>query len=92
MIGRPPRSRDIAAGFADPADSGGLHPCPACSAAGGDASPTRPAVDRRLCGTALAPPVHEFHINRADAFFALGLASDSARASAGAERARNSAI
>ncbi len=67
------------AGLADPADGGGLHPYSACSAAGGAASPTRPAVDRPLCGAALAPPVREFRINRADAFFTLGLASDSAQ-------------
>ena len=67
-----------AAGLADISDGDTLHPYSACSGAGssGGAS-TRPAVDRPLCGAALAPPQRELRITRADAFFSLGLAGDS---------------
>ena len=64
--------------LADPSGAGSLHPYSACSGAGGSSS-TRPAVDRPFCGAALAPPARELRIDRADAFFSLGLAADSSQ-------------
>jgi len=68
-----------AAALAGLPDADTFHPYSACTGAGGSASPTRPAVDRPLCGAALAPPARELRINRADAFFSLGLAGDSSQ-------------
>lgn len=62
-----------AAALADLSDAGTLRPYSACSNAGGAG---HPAVDRPLCGAALAPPVREFRVDRADAFLSLGLAGD----------------
>jgi hypothetical protein len=65
-----------AAGLVDLSDAGALRPYSACGTAGGAATSGRPALDRPLCGAALAPPAREFRVDRADAFLSLGLAGD----------------
>jgi hypothetical protein len=65
-----------AAGLIDLSDAGTLRPYSACTASGGAATSGRPALDRPLCGAALAPPAREFRLDRADAFLSLGLAGD----------------
>lgn len=64
------------AGLADLSDAGSLRPYSACSAAAGAAASGHQALDRPLCGAALAPPAREFRVQRADAFLSLGLAGD----------------